>query len=171
MFCIDYIVVLNSVYEGYSMSSNLGALSATDRELGGDSTPRLGGDSTPRLGGSEPPSRAGDGEQGGQLFFRITVQFLKVISIFISNPWREYSGADICRKAKLKSGTVYPMLIKMEVNGWLSSELEKIDPKKEGRPKKRLYKITHKGFTEGQKILAEYFPSVPSNVSLVGASQ
>ena len=143
------------------MSSNLGALSTTDREVGGDSAPRPGG--------GKPLSQAGDKGRGGQLFFRITVQFLKVISIFISNPWSEYSGADICRRAKLKSGTVYPMLIKMEVNGWLSSELEKIDPKKEGRPKKRLYKITHRGLIEGQKILAEHFPSVPPNVSLVGA--
>ena len=115
-------------------------------------------------------SHSRDGNKDEKLIFRVTVQFLKVISIFINNPLRIYSGADICRKAKLKSGTVYPMLIKLEIGGWLSSELEKIDPRKEGRPKRRLYKITYKGSVEGQKILAEHFPSVPLSFPLVGTS-
>lgn len=90
---------------------------------------------------------------------RITVPFTKVLSVFISHPKKEYSGADICRETGLKSGTVYPMLLKMTENGWLKNEWENVDPKKVGRPKRRMYVLTEKGSIHGHKILIEHFPN------------
>ena len=135
------------------MSSNSSITDTADLDVGGNSVFQ------PRNSNREE-----------KIIFRITVQFLKIISIFIKDPLKSYSGADICRKAKLKSGTVYPMLIKLEIGGWLSSELEKIDPRKEGRPKRRLYRITYKGSVEGRKILDEHFPSISFSLPLIGTN-
>jgi PadR family transcriptional regulator PadR len=91
---------------------------------------------------------------------RVTVPFLKIFSVFVNNPSEKYSGVDVCKETNLKSGTVYPMLIKLNENGWLTSEWEDIDPKKEKRPQRRFYRITRHGLLSGQKILAEHFPSM-----------
>ena len=91
---------------------------------------------------------------------RITVPFTKVLSTFVSHSKQQYSGADICRQTGLKSGTVYPMLLKMAENGWLKDEWEKVDPKKVGRPKRRMYLLTEKGYSQGHKILIKHFPNL-----------
>lgn len=91
---------------------------------------------------------------------RATLSFLKTLAVFVNDPQTRFSGADICRAAKLYSGAVYPLLDKMQENGWLDGEWEKIDPHKEGRPRRHLYHITRKGFVQGKKVLAEHLPEV-----------
>lgn len=100
------------------------------------------------------------------LEFKVTVPFLKVLSIFYNDPKQGFAGSDICAKSKLKSGTVYPLLIRLEENGWLESNWEKVDPKIIGRPKKRLYKVTKHGMQHGTKILSEYIPGAEKLIQL-----
>jgi PadR family transcriptional regulator, regulatory protein PadR len=102
---------------------------------------------------------------------KLTVPFLKTITVFINSPSRQYSGADICRETKLFSGTVYPLLYKLEEKGWIKGAWEEIDPHKEGRPKKRLYQITSSGVVHGRKLVTEHFPPlVQTAVVDVGAA-
>ena len=91
--------------------------------------------------------------------FRITVSFLKLFSIFIVHLSDEFTGEDICRRTEMQSGTVYPMLIKLEERGWLKARWENINPHVEGRPKRHYYGITKRGLKCGIKILADHFPS------------
>jgi DNA-binding PadR family transcriptional regulator len=75
---------------------------------------------------------------------RITGPTLKVLGALL--PGRdELSGADISRATKLASGTLYPILFRLERAGWLESRWEDNDPKALGRPRRRLYRVTELG--------------------------
>jgi len=76
---------------------------------------------------------------------RLTHQSLKVLQIFLEKPRDAHSGADIRRKTRLFSGTLYPILLRFEEAGILNSDWENADPSELGRPRKRLYKITGHG--------------------------
>ena len=76
---------------------------------------------------------------------RLTHQSLKVLQTFMERPRGALSGADVRRATKLSSGTLYPILIRFEDAGLLTSDWEEIDPSEAGRPRRRLYKITDHG--------------------------
>lgn len=57
----------------------------------------------------------------------------------------ELSGAEIRKRTNLFTGTIYPILLRFESFGILSSNWEKGDPHQLGRPRKRLYRITGEG--------------------------
>jgi DNA-binding PadR family transcriptional regulator len=76
---------------------------------------------------------------------RMTAQTLKVLGALMSSGLEMLSGAEIARSTKLASGTLYPILFRLEQAGWLESQWEQDDPHKMGRPRRRLYKITGAG--------------------------
>lgn len=79
---------------------------------------------------------------------RITQQTERILATLLTKPSAEWWGAQIAPAADLKSGTLYPALARMERFGWLSSRWEEIDPAEEGRPRRRLYRLTG----EGQRV-------------------
>ena len=76
---------------------------------------------------------------------QITIQTLKVLATFASPRADKLSGAEIARETKLLTGTLYPILARLEDAGWLRSEWETGDPSELGRPRRRLYQITGLG--------------------------
>jgi PadR family transcriptional regulator PadR len=86
---------------------------------------------------------------------RLTGPVLKVLKLFIEKPLDGKSGADISRKLNISSGTLYPLLARLENAGWMASEWEKIDPAEAGRPRRRFYKLTGHGQQCASKALAE----------------
>jgi PadR family transcriptional regulator len=86
---------------------------------------------------------------------RLTHSTLKVLRMFMENPARDYAGSEISKAAGVWSGTLYPMLARLEVAGWLTSEWESIDPRQAGRPRKRFYKITALGQRSAQDAFAQ----------------
>jgi PadR family transcriptional regulator, regulatory protein PadR len=75
---------------------------------------------------------------------RLTVPTLKVLNSLIASS-TELSGADLIRTCHLPSGTLYPILIRLEEYGWVKSRWEDLDPSEAGRPRRRLYTITKVG--------------------------
>jgi PadR family transcriptional regulator, regulatory protein PadR len=86
---------------------------------------------------------------------RISRPMLKVLKVMIEKPQIAHSGAEIARAADIGSGTLYPLLQRLENAGWMKSEWENVDPAQVGRPRRRLYKLTGQGQTEAVKALAE----------------
>ena len=78
---------------------------------------------------------------------RLTPPVLAVLQILTDAPGRETYGFDIVQESGLSGGTVYAILHRLEVANWVSSRWEKIDETKEGRRKRRYYKLTAAGFT------------------------
>jgi DNA-binding PadR family transcriptional regulator len=65
-----------------------------------------------------------------------------------SGVWRH--GYDLSRETGLKSGTLYPILIRLEQQGWLEARWE--DEPAPGKPRRHLYRLTALGVEEGQRI-------------------
>jgi len=88
----------------------------------------------------------------------MSAQTLKVLGTLLSNPRDELSGADIARLTKLKSGTLYPILLRLEQAGWLASDWEKGDPRDLGRPRRRFYHVTAVGAKRAAEAFRELMP-------------
>jgi DNA-binding PadR family transcriptional regulator len=84
---------------------------------------------------------------------KLTHTTMKVLKCFMEGPRDELSGADITKKAKVFTGSLYPILIRLEGAGWLSSHWEDIDPREAGRPRRRYYRLT----AHGQRQATEAF--------------
>jgi PadR family transcriptional regulator PadR len=57
----------------------------------------------------------------------------------------------------VKSGSLYPILDRLQRLGWIESKDEQIDEHLVGRPKRRLYSLTDYGRKEGVKALVEFY--------------
>jgi DNA-binding PadR family transcriptional regulator len=60
--------------------------------------------------------------------------------------------------SNLSSGTLYPLLYRLEAFGWLDSRWESGDPTVLGRPRRRYYRITGEGAKRVQKVVRELTP-------------
>jgi PadR family transcriptional regulator PadR len=52
-------------------------------------------------------------------------------------------GYDLCRRGRVKSGTLYPLLIRLEEQGCLEAEWQ--PPAEPGRPPRHAYRLTATG--------------------------
>ena len=86
---------------------------------------------------------------------RLTQPALKVLRYLLQNLQQERSGADISEATKVGSGTLYPLLARLEASGWLNSEWEQVDPHEAGRPRRRFYRLTGVGQTRAMRALTE----------------
>jgi PadR family transcriptional regulator, regulatory protein PadR len=85
---------------------------------------------------------------------RLSVQTLKVLAA-LSGAKTELSGSEIARSTKLASGTLYPILLRLEQAGWVDSRWEEGDPHELGRPRRRFYAITGLGARNAQAAYRE----------------
>lgn len=91
---------------------------------------------------------------------RMTLSTQLVLQAFLQDPTRELYGLQIGAEAGLPSGTVHPILARMEALGWMESRWEEIEPSLEGRPSRRYYQLTSSGARNAREALARaYRPS------------
>jgi DNA-binding PadR family transcriptional regulator len=87
---------------------------------------------------------------------RISLQGLRVLEAFLEDPSHELSGADVHKRSGLASGTLYPILLRLESAGWFVSRWEAIDPATVGRPRRRLYRLTPNGLARASEVFASF---------------
>jgi PadR family transcriptional regulator, regulatory protein PadR len=93
---------------------------------------------------------------------RMSLQTLKVLEAFLENPTDELSGADVQKRTGLASGTLYPILLRLESAGWFTSRWESVDPSSVGRPRRRLYRTTSTGLARASEIFASFSRGIPA---------
>jgi DNA-binding PadR family transcriptional regulator len=59
-------------------------------------------------------------------------------------------GYDLSRATDLKSGTLYPILMRLEAQGWLEARWE--DALQPGKPARHLYRLTGLGASEARAL-------------------
>jgi DNA-binding PadR family transcriptional regulator len=64
-----------------------------------------------------------------------------VLLALLDEPDRERYGLELSELAGLATGTIHPILARLEQAGWLRSRWEQIDPAKRGRPRRRYYRL------------------------------
>lgn len=85
---------------------------------------------------------------------RITTTVAKVLRIFLEDVDERRYGFELMRQAGLASGTLYPILARLENAGWIVGQLESIDPSDAGRPPRRFYTMTGEGARSAHHELA-----------------
>jgi DNA-binding PadR family transcriptional regulator len=86
---------------------------------------------------------------------RLTKPALRVLRAILEGPAQGLSGAQISKLTTVGSGTLYPLLARLESAGWLIANWEMIDPHEAGRPRRRYYKFTAVGVRRARAELAD----------------
>ena len=84
----------------------------------------------------------------------MTVHTLLVLQALLGDPDQELYGLQISAETGLLPGTTYPILLRLENAGWVTSRLEDIDPHTEKRPARRYYSLTASGTTQAVAAVA-----------------
>jgi len=66
----------------------------------------------------------------------------RVIKVFLQDPGQPRYGFELMKLTGMASGSLYPMLAKLERAGWLTRGKEDVDPRAVGRPARTHYTIT-----------------------------
>jgi PadR family transcriptional regulator PadR len=82
-----------------------------------------------------------------------SLQTLRVLAVMLSDPTGPWYGAQLIEETGLGSGTLYPILSRLVEDGWLVAEWEEIDPHKQGRPRRRFYRLTGTGSASATNLL------------------
>jgi PadR family transcriptional regulator, regulatory protein PadR len=73
---------------------------------------------------------------------RMTLQTLAVLNVLLEDPATHRYGLEISKGAGLATGSIYPILARLEQAGWLTSDWEDVQPSTAGRPRRRFYQLT-----------------------------
>lgn len=83
------------------------------------------------------------------LRLRRSPQTLAVLSALQRRQAWHY-GYDLLKKTRLKSGTLYPILARLQRGGWLEQRWEKSSAP--GRPPRHLYRLSRQGQIAAQEL-------------------
>src|SRR3712207_6717415 len=86
---------------------------------------------------------------------RLTPQTVAVIRTLLATPDTPRWGRDIAKETGLKSGTLHPILARLEQNGVVVSDWEEPDAVEQGRPRRRYYRFAPGGAEAARFALAE----------------
>ena len=85
---------------------------------------------------------------------RMTIATQLVLQALLEDPSREQYGLELGQATGLPSGTVHPILARLESMAWAESFWEDVDPRTEGRPARRYYRLTAAGADAARTALA-----------------
>jgi PadR family transcriptional regulator PadR len=86
---------------------------------------------------------------------RMTMSTQAVLRAFLDDPEAPRYGLEVGGLTGLPSGTVHPILARLETLRWLESSWEDIDTAAEGRPRRRYYTLTPDGLVAARLALAQ----------------
>jgi DNA-binding PadR family transcriptional regulator len=91
-----------------------------------------------------------------------------VLKVFLEDPGQPRYGFELMKLTGTASGSLYPMLARLERAGWLSRGKEDIDPRAAGRPARANYTITGAAATAARIQLAalseQFRPPAPGRL-------
>jgi PadR family transcriptional regulator, regulatory protein PadR len=99
-----------------------------------------------------------------------TAQTLAVLAELCTTPWQWRHGYGIARDTGLKSGTLYPVLIRLADRGLVEACWE--DEQPAGRPCRHLYRLTPEGLAAATAALAKAGSTVkaaPADARVLGS--
>jgi PadR family transcriptional regulator PadR len=87
---------------------------------------------------------------------RLTPQTVAVLRALLAEPTKPRYGRDLGQELRLKSGTLQPLLARLEqagiVRSWWETPTAHED---EGRPRRRYYQVTDDGAERARQAIAE----------------
>ncbi|MGH7082256.1 MAG: PadR family transcriptional regulator [Acetobacteraceae bacterium] len=97
---------------------------------------------------------------------RCSTQTLSLLAALLERPrsWRH--GYELSRESRLKSGTLYPILIRLSDRGLLDSRWEPAE--QPGRPPRHMYRLTAGGLSYAREQRGAATPA-PTGAGLLGS--
>ena len=93
---------------------------------------------------------------------KLTDPLERVLRVLIADPAAPHYGYDLMTAARVPSGTLYPMLARLQQQGLVESEWEPQPRDAGGRPPRKYYRLTGEGIRVTRLELAKARPPVPS---------
>src|SRR4051794_4713224 len=87
---------------------------------------------------------------------RVTAQVVRVLEAMLADVAADYYGFQLSGLTKLKSGTLYPILARLERAKWLESGWEDPAVGELGRPRRRYYRLSGEGVESARVTVAEW---------------
>jgi PadR family transcriptional regulator, regulatory protein PadR len=104
----------------------------------------------------------------------ITPKMARVLKVFLEDPDQPRYGFELMKLTGMASGSLYPMLAKLETAGWLTRGKEDIDPRAAGRPARTNYVITGAAVSAARVQLAalseQFRPPAPGRLRPQGST-
>ncbi|MGA2905923.1 MAG: PadR family transcriptional regulator [Candidatus Korobacteraceae bacterium] len=97
---------------------------------------------------------------------RLSIQTLQVLSEFLQAPQDWRYGYDISRNAALKSGTLYPILMRLAERKLLETRWETPEA---GKPPRHMYKLTASGLRYAREHVSSTAKHLTMQAALGGA--
>lgn len=97
----------------------------------------------------------------------MTIPTQRVLRALLAEPTRERYGVEIGAEAGLPSGTIHPILARLEGVRWIESRWESIDLREQGRPARRYYRLTPWGVELARQALAGAYSGRPATAPLI----
>jgi PadR family transcriptional regulator PadR len=102
---------------------------------------------------------------------KLTGPLERVLKVMIADPSAQHYGYDLMKAAKLPSGTLYPMLARLQQDGLMDSEWEAQREDAGGRPPRKYYRLTAEGLRVARLELAQAAASAPARQAGYGATR
>jgi DNA-binding PadR family transcriptional regulator len=83
---------------------------------------------------------------------RMTSTTRRVLAALIREPGQEHYGLELAPATGLSSGTLYPILARLEEAGLVTSRWEDVDQSAAGRPRRRYYRLSASGLRVARGI-------------------
>jgi PadR family transcriptional regulator PadR len=84
----------------------------------------------------------------------ISPQTLSVLELLLESPRSWHYGYALSQRTGLKSGTLYPILVRLAEQGWLDTQWSQ--PEEPGRPPRHTYRLTGEGAKSARQRIAEF---------------
>lgn len=97
---------------------------------------------------------------------RKSPQTLEALAEFVERPREWKYGYDISRNTGLKSGTLYPILMRLSEHGLLETRWENVEP---GKPPRHMYRLTANGLQFAKELLPRSVTAIRAQPILGGA--
>jgi DNA-binding PadR family transcriptional regulator len=82
-----------------------------------------------------------------------SAQTLSLLGVLLRQPRSWCHGYDICAATRIKSGTLYPILMRLSDRGLLEHKWQ--ESQESGRPPRHMYRLTARGATYAREQIAE----------------
>jgi PadR family transcriptional regulator PadR len=92
---------------------------------------------------------------------KLTGPLERVLRVFLADLTARQYGYDLMKAAKLPSGTLYPMLARLQDEGLVTSEWEPQPEDAGGRPPRKYYQLTGEGARIARIELAQASLATP----------
>jgi PadR family transcriptional regulator len=98
---------------------------------------------------------------------RVSPQTLDILEALLAAPSAWRYGYDLSRATSLKSGTLYPILMRLAKRHWLETRWEAAEP---GKPPRHMYRLTPNGLALAKEMVKDAQPAgTPRRPSYQGA--